>query len=90
MVASNLVEEIPNLHLPDYSTPPIRLPWRDTNETASQLAPWNQDSPVANFEVQEYLSPGFKDVSQKHGDGVARGTEGDAQEDERIQRSNKA
>ena len=89
-VPSNFVKEIPNLHLPDYSTPPIRLPWRDTNETASQFAPGNQDSIVATFEVQEYLSPGFKnDVSQEHGDGVARGTGNDAQEDETIRRSNR-
>ena len=45
----------------------------------------------ATFEVQEYLSPGFKnDVSQEHGDGSARGTGDDAQEDETIRRSNKA
>jgi hypothetical protein len=90
-VASNLVKEIPNLHQPDYSTTPIMLTWRDTNETASQLAPGNQDSPVATFEVQEYLSPGFKnDVRQEHMDGSARGTGDTAQEDETLQRSNKA
>jgi len=88
--ASNLVKENGNLHLPDKSTPPIKIPWRDGYENASQLALGNQDSPVTSYDAQECLSPGCKnDDSQTPGDSAASCNDDTPQEDETIRRSNR-
>jgi hypothetical protein len=78
------------MHLPDKSTPPIKIPWRDGYENASQLALGNQDSPVTSYDAQECLSPGCKnDDSQTPGDGAASCNDDTPQEDETICRSNR-
>jgi hypothetical protein len=89
-IASNLIKEIRNLHLPDKSTPPIMLPWRDINKNASQLALGNQESPVTSYDIQECPSPSCKnDDSQKPGDGAVICNDDDPQEDETIRRPNR-
>jgi hypothetical protein len=89
-IASNLVKEIRNLHLPGKSTPPIMLPWKDINENVNQLALGNQVSPVTSYNIQECTSPGCKnDDSQKFGDDAVSCNGDDPQEDETIRRSNR-
>ena len=70
-IASNLVKEIRNFHLPDKSTPPIRLPGKDISANTSQPILGNQDSPVSLHGVQECPSPGIKkDYVQKPRDSI--------------------
>jgi len=89
-IASNLVKEIRYLHLPGNTTPPIRLPWKDINEKACQLALGNQVSPVSSYDVQECPSPVSKNEnSQTPGEGTESCNDEDLQEDETICRSNR-
>ena len=89
-IASNLVKEIRNPHLPSKSTPPIRLPWKDIHENANQPALGNQDASASSYDVQQCPSPVSKnDNSQKLGEGAESCNVEDPQEDETLHRSNR-
>ena len=89
-IASNLVKEIRNFHLPDKSTPPIRLPGKDISANTSQPILGNQDSPVSLHGVQECPSPDIKnDYVKKPRDSIESCNEDDPQKDETIRSSNR-